>query len=113
MINVCLAGATGWAGSELARAIGRTDDLALVAAVSRKHAGRTLGEALGDRDLTCSVYSSVAEALDAIRAGSISATVSQYPFVMGQMAVEACVAAQAPQSSWSAGRLQPRVADAL
>jgi ABC-type sugar transport system substrate-binding protein len=35
----------------------------------------------------------IAEALDAIRAGSISATVSQYPYVMGQLAVEACAAA--------------------
>jgi ribose transport system substrate-binding protein len=34
-----------------------------------------------------------ADALDAVRAGSISATVSQYPYVMGQMAVEACAAA--------------------
>jgi ribose transport system substrate-binding protein len=34
----------------------------------------------------------IAEALDAVRAGSISATVSQYPYVMGQMAVEACAA---------------------
>jgi ABC-type sugar transport system substrate-binding protein len=32
-------------------------------------------------------------ALDAIRAGSIAATVSQYPYVMGQMAVQACAAA--------------------
>jgi ABC-type sugar transport system substrate-binding protein len=35
----------------------------------------------------------IAEALDAVRAGSISATVSQYPYVMGQMAVEAAAAA--------------------
>jgi ribose transport system substrate-binding protein len=35
----------------------------------------------------------IPEALNAIQAGSISATVSQYPYVMGQMAVEACVAA--------------------
>jgi ABC-type sugar transport system substrate-binding protein len=35
----------------------------------------------------------ITEALDAVRSGSISATVSQYPFVMGEMAVEACVAA--------------------
>jgi ABC-type sugar transport system substrate-binding protein len=34
-----------------------------------------------------------AEALDAVRDGMISATVSQYPYVMGLMAVEACVAA--------------------
>ena len=32
-------------------------------------------------------------ALEHIREGSISADVSQYPYVMGQMAVEACVAA--------------------
>jgi ribose transport system substrate-binding protein len=32
-------------------------------------------------------------ALAAVRAGSIAATVSQYPYVMGRMAVEACVAA--------------------
>jgi ABC-type sugar transport system substrate-binding protein len=35
----------------------------------------------------------IAEALDAVGNGSISATVSQYPYVMGRMAVEACVAA--------------------
>jgi ABC-type sugar transport system substrate-binding protein len=34
-------------------------------------------------------------AAEAIRVGSIDATVSQYPYVMGQMAVEACVAANA------------------
>jgi 4-hydroxy-tetrahydrodipicolinate reductase len=42
--RVCLAGATGWAGSELARSIARTADLALVAAIARKHAGRVLGD---------------------------------------------------------------------
>jgi ribose transport system substrate-binding protein len=35
----------------------------------------------------------IAEALDAVRAGSLSATVAQYPYVMGQMAAEACAAA--------------------
>jgi ribose transport system substrate-binding protein len=34
----------------------------------------------------------IPEALDAVRLGSIDATVSQYPYVMGQMAVEACIA---------------------
>ena len=63
LIRVCLAGATGWAGSELARSIAKTADLALVAAVSRKHAGRSLGEALGEPRLTCPVYSSATEAL--------------------------------------------------
>lgn len=63
VIKVCLAGATGWAGSELARSIAKTTDLALAAAVSRKHAGHNLGEILGESRLTCPVYPSAKEAL--------------------------------------------------
>lgn len=43
-LNVCVACATGWAGSALARGIVASDALALVAAVSRSRAGKTLGE---------------------------------------------------------------------
>lgn len=32
-------------------------------------------------------------ALDAVRAGGLTATIAQYPYVMGSMAVEACIAA--------------------
>jgi len=63
MINVCLAGATGWAGSELARGIARTDDVAVVAAVSRTHAGRVLGDVLNEPRLTGGVHASAIEAL--------------------------------------------------
>ena len=63
VLKVCLAGATGWAGSELARSIARPADLALGAAVARKHAGRVLGEVLGEPRLTGNVYASAAEAL--------------------------------------------------
>ena len=62
-IRVCLAGATGWAGSELARAIAGLSDIALAAAVSRTHAGRRLGDVLGDTRLACPVYPSAADAL--------------------------------------------------
>jgi 4-hydroxy-tetrahydrodipicolinate reductase len=62
-IKVCLAGATGWAGSELARGIARTPDLTVAAAVSRKHAGRLLGDVLGESRLDCRVYASAREAL--------------------------------------------------
>ncbi len=62
-LKVCLAGATGWAGSALARGMSGAADLELVAAVSRTHAGRTLGEVLDEPRLSCPVFASVAEAL--------------------------------------------------
>ncbi|WP_426690292.1 4-hydroxy-tetrahydrodipicolinate reductase [Rhodanobacter ginsengiterrae] len=62
-LKVCVAGATGWAGSELARGIAATDDLALVAAVARRHAGRRLAEVLGEPRLNASIFASVDEAL--------------------------------------------------
>ncbi|MCC6929441.1 MAG: 4-hydroxy-tetrahydrodipicolinate reductase [Gemmatimonadaceae bacterium] len=63
MMRVCLAGATGWAGSELARGIARTTDVQLVAATSRRHAGQDLGAVLSDSALTAPVYASASEAL--------------------------------------------------
>ena len=63
-IRVCLAGATGWAGSALARGIARSEDLSLVAAVSRTHAGKVLGEVLGEPRLSCPIYATAQEALD-------------------------------------------------
>ena len=62
-LKVCVAGATGWAGSELARSIAKAPDLALVAAVARKHAGRHLGDVLGEPRLKARVHASAAEAL--------------------------------------------------
>ena len=62
-IRVCLAGATGWAGSALARAIAETTDLILVSAISRTHAGRSLGVALGEPALNVPVMSTAVEAL--------------------------------------------------
>lgn len=62
-LDVCLAGATGWAGSELARGLAAADGLKLVGAVSRKHAGATLAQALGDPRLDAPVFATAAEAL--------------------------------------------------
>jgi 4-hydroxy-tetrahydrodipicolinate reductase len=62
-IRVCLAGATGWAGSALARAIAQTPDIVLVSAVSRTEAGRRLGEVLDEPRLDCRIYGSAREAL--------------------------------------------------
>jgi 4-hydroxy-tetrahydrodipicolinate reductase len=63
VIRVCLAGATGWAGSELARGILRTADVTLVAAVARRQAGKQLGVVLGEPALTAPIFSSAAAAL--------------------------------------------------
>ena len=62
-IRVCLAGATGWAGSALARGIAQSNDIELVSAVSRTHAGRMLGDVLAEPHLTCQVYATAQEAL--------------------------------------------------
>lgn len=62
-IRVCLAGATGWAGSAVAKAISQSDDIEIIAAVSRAHAGKVLGEVLNEARLTCSVYATAKEAL--------------------------------------------------
>jgi 4-hydroxy-tetrahydrodipicolinate reductase len=62
-IRVCLAGATGWAGSALARAIAQTEDVEVVAAVSRTHAESILGAVLAEPRLSCPIYATVQEAL--------------------------------------------------
>lgn len=69
MINVCVAGATGWAGRALAEAIAASDDLALRAAVARGAAGSDLGLSLGGEPLGVTVRATVAEALDGAPAG--------------------------------------------
>jgi len=63
VIRICLAGATGWAGSALARAIAQTEDITVVSALSRSHAGRFLGEVLDEPRLECPIYATAPEAL--------------------------------------------------
>lgn len=62
-LKVCVAGATGWAGSELSRGISGAEDLELVAAISRNHAGKTLGEVLGVNGLSAPIFEAVEAAL--------------------------------------------------
>lgn len=64
MIRVCIAGATGWAGSELAKATLDTEDLRLVAAVARRTAGQELGVVLHEPRLKVPVYATATEALE-------------------------------------------------
>ena len=46
-IKVCIAGATGWTGSVVARHLLASDDFDVVGAIARQSAGRDLGEVLG------------------------------------------------------------------
>jgi 4-hydroxy-tetrahydrodipicolinate reductase len=46
-VRITLAGATGWIGKELTRAIAKYDDMTIVAAVSRSGAGKDVGEVAG------------------------------------------------------------------
>src|SRR5215208_4114542 len=62
-LKICVAGATGWAGSELSRAIIHAADMQLVAAISRSQAGKTLGEAIGVTGLTTPILGTVEDAL--------------------------------------------------
>jgi 4-hydroxy-tetrahydrodipicolinate reductase len=62
-LRICVAGATGWAGSELSRGIFEAADMELVSAISRSHAGRTLGEALSIEGLTAPIFGTVEDAL--------------------------------------------------
>jgi 4-hydroxy-tetrahydrodipicolinate reductase len=61
MINVSIAGATGWVGRSLVQAVMGCDDLVLRSAVSRTSAGRDLDEAPG-----VLVHATVPEALDGV-----------------------------------------------
>jgi 4-hydroxy-tetrahydrodipicolinate reductase len=62
-IRVCLAGATGWAGSALSRGIFESPDMELVTAVSRSQAGQVLGDVLGTRGLSTPIFETALEAL--------------------------------------------------
>ena len=64
-LRIIVAGATGWAGSALARGIATADDMRLVGAVGRRAAGRRLGDMLQESRLDCLVHGSAAEALAA------------------------------------------------
>jgi 4-hydroxy-tetrahydrodipicolinate reductase len=62
-LKICVAGATGWAGSELSKGIFGSVDMELVAAISRSHAGKTLGEAIGMEGLNTPIFETVENAL--------------------------------------------------
>jgi ribose transport system substrate-binding protein len=71
----------------LAGLFAANDLMALGAAKAVKAARR-------QKDVAVIGVDGISEALTAIRRGSLSATVAQYPYTIGQLGVEACLAAQ-------------------
>ncbi len=62
-IRVCIAGATGWAGTALSRGVHNTENLNLINAVSRSNAGSSLNDILNLDGGTIPIYTSAQEAL--------------------------------------------------
>lgn len=62
-IRVCVAGATGWTGSAVAKGILATSDLQLVSAIARQKAGTDIGDALGGSATGVKIVASLKEAL--------------------------------------------------
>jgi len=63
-LKICVAGATGWAGSALSQGIADAPGLDLVAGISRSHAGKTLEEVIGIEGLAVPIFGTVEEALE-------------------------------------------------
>ncbi len=63
MIRIVVAGASGWVGRELVKAVAAAPDLELAGAVSRSAAGQDAGEAAGGARLGIMVAASLDEAL--------------------------------------------------
>ncbi|MCI0703160.1 MAG: 4-hydroxy-tetrahydrodipicolinate reductase [Planctomycetia bacterium] len=62
-IRVCVAGASGWTGSAVARAILGSADFELSGAIARQSTGRDVGELLGVSGTGVTVSATLAEAL--------------------------------------------------
>ncbi len=62
-IKVCIAGATGWAGSALTKAVHKAEDMEISGAVSRSHNGKTINKVLGIDAKNVVIAGSVDEAL--------------------------------------------------
>lgn len=65
-LQVCVAGATGWAGRAVAEEVLQAEDLSLRSAVSRSAAGLDLGRAWDSAEIGIPVHRTVAEALSGV-----------------------------------------------
>jgi len=63
-IRVCVAGATGWVGQPLCKAVLASPDLSLVGATSRTHRGQKLRDVIDGIDSDVTISGTTAEALE-------------------------------------------------
>lgn len=63
-LKICVAGATGWAGSALSKGIIHAADMELVAGISRSNAGKTIGEILGVEGLATPIFGRIEDAFE-------------------------------------------------
>jgi len=64
-IKICIAGATGWAGSAVTRHVLQSSDFELVGVIARRSGGQDIGEVLGATSVGLPVASSLEEVLPA------------------------------------------------
>jgi 4-hydroxy-tetrahydrodipicolinate reductase len=64
-IKICIAGATGWAGSAVTRHLLQSSDFELVGVIARRSAGRDIGEVLGGATAGVTIAASLEEVLPA------------------------------------------------
>lgn len=116
MIRITLAGCTGWVGKALVAAITAAPDLELVAGVSRKAAGRDLGEAAGQPANGLPVFSTMAEALfvpsdvvidytkpDSVKGNTLAAIAGGRHVVVGASGMSAADYAEIDEAAKAAG----------
>lgn len=65
-LRICIAGATGWAGSALSKGVDGDETLTLVAGISRRRKGQNLSEILGLKPDHIPVFEDAASALASI-----------------------------------------------
>lgn len=116
-IQVCIAGATGWVGADLARAVHAAPDLTLSGAVARRAAGQSLGVLLDLPDLDLPVRATAADALaagcdvfvdyshpDAVKAHVLGALAAGAHVVVGTSGLTDADFEEIAQAARSAGR---------
>jgi 4-hydroxy-tetrahydrodipicolinate reductase len=64
-IRICIAGATGWAGSAVTRHVLQSSDFELVGIIARRGAGRDIGDVMGMATTGLTISSSLEEVLPA------------------------------------------------